>query len=456
MRTITNQLLSSEEIKKQFTSRSQLSVHGNHYNRIGDLTPSARFLVRKAKERLGEARGEGLGSKAPSEEDLGALLSTVETDEGENLTERERTAAIASLSASLDHYDILSSLINNPEINDVIIRSHDDISVQAGRLNIQTDLKFADHEAYLSFVENLLKRVGKACTLATPVIDAAVDPHIRVCVTHESFSPEGSGPMMTIRVSRHRAVSIGTLVANELAPAELLDYLSVVVRLGLGTILVAGEVGTGKTTLIKALSGAIPEDEAILIIEDTHELVLTRPFVRTLLTREANTEGAGKIPPAVAIRAGMRMAMNRLILGEMRDAEAAESFIDVCSSGHSGMSTIHSRSARDALIRLELFLSRAQPQVTSVSIKQQISNAISVVVHLGIDKRQQKRRILEVVEVAGAGDGVIQLAPIYRFNAREGRATWNRGDGISKFNREMASCNLTLTQPGGQVCCDEV
>jgi pilus assembly protein CpaF len=390
-----------------------------------------------------------------SEDELESLLYTVEGDEGENLTDRERTAAIASLSASLDHYDILSSLISNPDINDIIVRSHDDISVQSGRSNIQTDLRFSDHESYLSFVENLLKRVGKACTLATPVIDAAVDPHIRVCVTHESFSPEGSGPMMTIRVARHKAVSTGMLVASELAPAEMINYLSVIISLGLGTVLVAGEVGTGKTTLVKALSGTIPENEAILIIEDTHELVLTRPFVRTLLTREANTEGAGKIPPAVAIRAGMRMAMNRLILGEMRDAEAAESFIDVCSSGHSGMSTIHSRNARDALVRLELFLSRAQPQVTSASIKQQIANAISVVVHLGIDKREKKRRILEIAELAGAGDGSIQLAPMYRFDQRPTRPSWFRGDGISKFNRELASCSVVLSPPGACLDCDE-
>ena len=458
MKSSSSPLLSSDEIRKRFLARS---VSSNSFledqsNKVRELTPSARFLVRKAKERLGENGLDDKLNQIPTEEDLELLLNSVEDEEGELLSDRERTAAIASLSASLDHYDILSSLIINPEINDIIVRSFDDISVQTGRANIQTDLAFTDHESYLSFVENLLKRVGKACTLATPVVDAAVDPHIRVCVTHESFSPAGSGPMMTVRVARHKAVTTGLLVANELCPTEIINYLSAVVGLGLGTILVAGEVGTGKTTLIKALAGTIPENEAILIIEDTHELVLKRKFVRTLLTREANTEGAGKIPPAVAIRAGMRMAMNRLILGEMRDAEAAESFIDVCSSGHCGMSTIHARSARDALVRLELFLSRAQGQVPAASIKQQIANAISVVVHLGIDKREQKRRILEVVELAGAADGAIQLSPLYRFDSRAQYPTWSREDGISKFGRELSSCEIMLAMSGSSIEADNV
>lgn len=95
----------------------------------------------------------------------------------------------------------------------------------------------------------------------------------------------------------------------------------------------------------------------------------------------------------------MRMAMNRLLLGEMRDAEAAEAFVDVCASGHSGMSTIHARSGRDALARLELFLARRQAAVGESTIKRQIANALSVVVHLGLDPLTKKRRIMEVLEI---------------------------------------------------------
>ncbi len=407
------------------------------FNTISDLTSTAKYITEEAKKKIGQNKSEQI-----DEEDLFRLVKDIESYEDEDLSDRERHAVIAALCASLEHYDILSHLIEKPDVNDIIVKSFKDISVQIGRRNIQTDLSFPSHQAYKSFVENLLKRVGKACTLATPVIDAAIDPHIRACVTHESFSPPGSGPMLTLRVVRHPQVSIETLVSHELAPKKVLDYLSCIMKDGLATILVSGEVGTGKTTLIKALTTKIREEDALLIIEDTNEIVLERPFTRTLLTREANTEGAGRISPAMAIRTGMRMAMNRIILGEMRDAEAAEAFVDVCSSGHSGVSTVHARSARDALSRLELFLLRAQPGVDTETVRKEISNAISIVVHLGLDRAAGKRRILEVIEVGSSSDGSIQVSPIFKFKNGE----WLRDSGLSKY--DFSKYNLSIGEAG--------
>ena len=257
--------------------------------------------------------------------------------------------------------------------------------------------------------------------------------------------------MMTLRIARHRQISLEALAHYELAPLPLLEYLAAIVEAGAGTLLIAGEVGTGKTTLVKALSLRIPENEAIVIIEDTHEIVLQRPFVRTLLTREANTEGTGRISPALAIRTGMRMAMNRLLLGEMRDGEAAEAFIDVCASGHSGISTIHARSGRDALSRLELFLLRAQGNVTIDAIRRQIANAVSVVVHLGSDRPSGKRRILEVLEVGAANDGAIQVSPIFRFRNDGTRAQWLRDAGISRFSEKLRERGVAMERNGNTI-----
>ncbi|HQH28198.1 MAG TPA: ATPase, T2SS/T4P/T4SS family, partial [Oligoflexia bacterium] len=348
-------------------------------------------------------------------------------------------------------FDILTPLVENTEVNDVIVRAYNDISIQIGRRNIQTDLRFAGKDAYKAFVENLLKRAGKACTLSTPVVDAALTQNIRACVTHESFSPAGSGPMLTLRIARHGAISLEGLAVRELAPPQILDYLSVLVKSAQATLLIAGEVGTGKTTLIKALASRIDPEEAILVIEDTHELALDRPFVRTLLTREANTEGAGRITPAQAIRTGMRMAMNRVILGEMRDGEAAEAFIDVCASGHPGMSTIHARSARDALLRLELFLSRAQGNVTIDTVRRQIAHAISAVVYLGVDKAQRKRRIMSVVEVGTAADGAVQLSPVFSYAPSGPFAEWIRESGISFFTGTLHEHAVVLPLPGQRI-----
>ena len=234
----------------------------------------------------------------PREKELFDFVRKIEEQEQESLSEEERTGVVAALTKSYEDFDVLSDLVDDPSINDIIVKSFDDISIQRGRSNFQTGLAFSDPQSYKSFVEQLLKRSGKACTVATPVIDAAVGSNIRLCVTHESLTPEGGSPLLTIRLARHERVSIEALEQGGLAPSVVLEYLAALVESGSCTLLIAGEVGTGKTTLVKALASKIPEEEAILVIEDTQEVRLDRKFVRTLLTREANTEGVGRVSPA--------------------------------------------------------------------------------------------------------------------------------------------------------------
>lgn len=405
-----------------------------------DLTPSARYILQRARQQLSR---DGVSSSV-EESDLISLVHDIEEDEGEALSDRERTVAVSMLTQSRLDFDLLTPLIEHEEVNDVIVSSYNDISFQIGRVNHQCDIRFPDHATYLSFIENLLKRVGKSCTTATPVVDAALSPHIRACVTHESFSPRGKGPTLTLRVSRHQSLSLGSLASSGLAPHEILEYLRALVQCGRCTMLIGGEVGTGKTTLVRALAQEIHEHEAILTIEDTEELALQRRFVRTLLTRESNTEGAGRISPAQAIHTGMRMAMNRILLGEIRHADTADAFIDVCASGHPGISTIHARSARDAISRLELFLARAQGHIGVDTIRRQIANAISSVVFLGIDQIARVRRIFEVVEVGTSADGIVQLSPIYRLRSLGNEPVWRRDAGVSLFK----SSEVHLSYPG--------
>lgn len=115
------------------------------------------------------------------------------------------------------------------------------------------------------------------------------------------YSLEGMGPLLTLRISRFKSISLNGLESLGLAPAEVFQYLAGLMKVNEGALLIAGEVGTGKTTLVRALAGTIDENEAILVIEDTNEIDLHRPFVRTLLTRESNLEGVGKVSPAQAV-----------------------------------------------------------------------------------------------------------------------------------------------------------
>jgi pilus assembly protein CpaF len=443
--------LSLEEIRTLYHKSGSTTVSRTSdaiYHNTNDLTASTKFIVKEAKRILGNTSGDSDKKCILGEEELLEIVRSVERSEGEELSSRERNAAIIALRASLDHYDILSPLIENIEVNDIIVRSYKDVSIQIGRKNIQTDISFQDQETYSAFIEGLLKRAGKSCTLATPLVDASIDPHIRASVTHESLSPGDSGPMLTLRISRFNSISIEGLEELDFAPPEVFDYLKEIVKYGCGALLIGGEVGTGKTTLVRALVSAIDESEAILVIEDTNEINLQRKFVRTLLTREGNFEGAGKISPAQAIRAGMRMAMNRIILGEIRDGEAAEAFVDVCASGHPGMSTVHAKTGRDAVSRLELFLSRAQGKVGIETIRRQISDAISVVVYIGMDSISKRRRIISVHEVENSADGAVQMSPIFEILEDSQTIYWKRSHGVSRYQNIFSDTGIRLPLPG--------
>jgi len=430
MKSQTDQI-SANELRRAYYPEVTVTPEAiNNY-----LSGSSRFIIAQARQQLAQTDLEG---RSPSEKELFQVVQSVEEREQEILSEQERTTVVATLSRSFEDFDVLTRLVDDLEVNDIIVRSYDDISIQKGRANFQTGLAFSDPESYKAFVEQLLKRAGKSCTVANPVVDAAVGSEIRLCVTHESLTPEGVSPLLTIRLARHSDCTLSALEQFGLAPKEIMSYLSALIESGECTILIAGEVGTGKTTLVRALAAKIPEHEAILVIEDTQEIKLPRKFVRTILTREANSEGAGRVSPAQAIRTGMRMAMNRIILGEMRDGEAAESFIDASASGHPGVSTIHARSARDAIARLELFLSRAQSNVSIDTIRRQISSAVSVVVYLGVDSANRQRRILEVVEVGSASEGLIQISPIFEYLIEEKSPTWLRSAGVSQYSHSLS------------------
>jgi pilus assembly protein CpaF len=222
------------------------------------------------------------------------------------------------------------------------------------------------------------------------------------------------------------------LVGAGLAPIAVVEYLRGIVGIG-RTILLVGEVGTGKTTLSRALAATIPEDESILVIEDTPEIRLDHPHVRYITTRNENIEGIGRVAPAQCIRAGMRMAMNRIIFGEIRDAEAAEAFVDVCASGHAGLSTVHGRSAADAVTRLELFLSRAQRNADKGLLSAQVATAVQVIVVIDVCRQSGIRRIMEVREIGPVADGVLRYRDIFSYRYTDGQPHWIISSRVSVY-----------------------
>ena len=396
---------------------------------------SSATIIYILQEVLRELAKNTSGAFA-DEQELQKIVISVEEKVGIQLTQLERTEVLASIEKEKRTFGVLQELVDDVSISDIIISDYAHIAIQKGRKNIRTDISFATDSAYEIFVERILTLANTSYSTKKPIADGMIGSFARVHALHKSIC-EG-GPYLTIRLNRFSSVTISDLSKAGLAPLSLFHYLTAIVASG-NTILLAGEVGTGKTTLARALAGTIPTDESIIVIEDTPEIRLHHPHVRYVTTREANTDGAGKISPSECIRAGMRMAMNRIIFGEIRDAEAGESFIDVCASGHPGLSTIHARSAIDAVARLELFLGRAQKGVEKRVLTEQIATAVHVIVHIDICKETGKRRIIEVKEIGPVSDGVLRQRDIFKYQIKDGMPQWKVLNKVSAYREKIES-----------------
>ena len=392
---------------------------------------------------LGEARKRSakLDDTSPSSLEESSLVSMVRvcaSELGVDLANSEIDQIVLILEREAKKFGLLQPLIEDSSITDIIVSSFDQISIQSGRRTLKTMLSFSDQAAYERYVERLLYKCGSTFSLKKPFADGIIDNYVRCHAVHGSIC--NGGPYLTLRIQRFSNVFGEELVNSGLMPELIYRYLQTLICSG-KTVLVAGEVGTGKTTLARALSNSIPIDESLLVIEDTPEITLSHPQVRSIVTRGTNSEGEGEISPSQCIRAGMRMSMNRIIFGEIRDPEAAEAFVDVCTSGHPGLSTIHARSASDALKRLELFISRIQRGASQQVIYEQISAAVQVVVYLGVCSLSRTRRVFEVKEIGGVSDGVLRTREIVRYSPRNRIPLWRI------VNRSSMHDELLINQP---------
>lgn len=397
------------------------------------LSSTLIYIVQELQREIGISQ-EATSAGIVSSDDIELLLKRTQERVGIELTSIEKTEVLAQIEKEQKPFGILQPLIDDPSISDIIISDYTKVTVQQGRRNFKTDISFPSAENYEAFVERILTKASASFSTKKPIADGMIGSFARIHAVHRSLCD--TGPYVTIRLNRFSSVTINDLAHTGLAPKPVLEYLRVLVQTG-HTLLLAGEVGTGKTTLARAVAASIPEDEAIIVIEDTPEIRLDHPHVRYITTREANTDGAGRIAPSECIRAGMRMAMNRIIFGEIRDAEAAESFIDVCASGHPGLSTIHSRSAFEAVSRLELFLGRAQKGVEKKVLTEQIATAVQVIVHVDICKISGKRRIMEVKEIGPVADGVLRQREIFKYAPQNEIPAWKVGTKVSAYRDKL-------------------
>ena len=379
------------------------------------LSPMANAVLKETRRELGNNQmddGNGL-DKEVSEEAIGRAIDKVCSSRNFALDDVTRADIIVHLKRDLLGWGVLQPLVDNPEVTDIHVYDYKTVVLQRGKFSETTGLHWPNHEAYTSFIDRVLFRLGKSISTQQHTVDASFPDGKRMCCVHESVC--GSrGPFFTMRVPRVQEATLESLVAYQVAPPLIVNYLAALVRTCEHTYMVAGETGTGKTTLMRCLGTQFKADESIIGVEDTPELNYQHPYYRSLVSRSANTEGVGEVTLQEHIKTTLRMCPTRVILGEMRTPEAAEAFLESAQTGHCGMSTVHARNARETLTRLESLLGRAQRGVSMDIIRQQIALAVDVVCWNTRERGTGRVRLAEVLEVGHFVEGNIQVRPMFK------------------------------------------
>lgn len=407
------------------------------------LSPVAAAVLREARRELGTNDREEEAGADISEEAISAAVDIVCSKKGFAIDDIVRADIIVHLKRDLMGWGVLQSLIDNPEVTDIHCYDFQNVVLQRGKMSENTGLHWPSHEAYATFIDRLLFRLGKSLSTQQHTVDASFPDGTRICAVHESVC--GSrGPLLTIRVPRVQETTLESLVAYQVAPPLIVNYLAALVRSCELTFMVAGETGTGKTTLMRCLGTQFRADESIIGVEDTPELNYQHPYYRSLVSRYANTEGVGEVTLQEHIKTTLRLCPSRVILGEMRTPEAAEAFLESAQTGHSGMSTIHARNARETLTRLESLLGRAQRGVSMDIIRQQIALAVDVCIWMTREKVSGKVRMAEVIEVGNFVEGSIQIRPMFKLVTEGDNPEWAVQSWASNFEEMLVSNGIIL------------
>ncbi|WP_175687716.1 CpaF family protein [Burkholderia anthina] len=344
-------------------------------------------------------------------QEITALISRI-LDEGRMpANDIERRQLAIDVYDEMFGFGPLEALLRDPGISDILVNTYRQVYVERGGQLELTDVTFYDDAHLMKVIEKIVSRVGRRIDESSPMVDARLPDGSRV----NAIIPPSAidGPLMSIRRFAVSPLKMDDLVRfKSLTPpmAELLDALSHAKV----NVLVSGGTGSGKTTLLNILSGFIPRNERIVTIEDAAELQLQQPHVLRLETRPPNIEGKGEITQRTLVRNALRMRPDRIILGEVRGAEALD-MLNAMNTGHEGsLATIHANTPRDALTRLENMISVGGLSLPPKTMRQQIASAISVVVQAA-RLTDGKRKIVSIQELTGMEGDIINMQEIFTF-----------------------------------------
>ncbi|MBS3680363.1 CpaF family protein [Ornithinibacillus massiliensis] len=308
-------------------------------------------------------------------------------------------------------YDVLQPLIDDKSITEIMVNNHQEIFIERDGATTQVDIQFESEQKLEDIIQAIVSRVNRVVNESSPIVDARLSDGSRVNVVLPPIALKG--PVMTIRKFPANPLTINDLIAFQSISKDAAKFLQKLV-VSKYNIFISGGTGSGKTTFLNVLSNFIPRHERIITIEDSAELQIKNvPNLVSLETRNANTEGKGEIAIRELIRTSLRMRPDRIIVGEVRGAEALD-MLQAMNTGHDGsLSTGHANSTKDMLSRLETMVLNGAELPVGV-IRNQISSAVDIMIHL-MRLRDNTRKVVEISEVLHVEDGEVVLNPLYEF-----------------------------------------
>lgn len=305
----------------------------------------------------------------------------------------------------------IAEFLADDSITEIMVNGYDQVYIErAGRLE-PTQVRFASHDALLSAIHNVAQWVGRQINEERPILDARLPNGSRV---HAIIPPSATrGIYLTIRKFSRRVLSLDDLIQFGSLSPEAKEFLEIAVRLH-KNILVSGGTGTGKTSLLNAVSTAIPEEERIVVIEDTSELRLNQRHCLYLEAQQANAYNQGGLSVRQLFITSLRMRPDRIIVGEVRSGEALD-LVQSMLSGHAGsLSTIHANNPHDALIRLETLSLMSDVEIPVYVARAQVASAIHLIVQLARFAEDGSRRVTRITEARGmSSDQQYQLHDLF-------------------------------------------
>lgn len=341
--------------------------------------------------------------------ELKTLVERLLTEEDVAINDAERISLVRDIQHEVLGLGPLETLMADSTISDILVNTFNQIYVERkGKLEL-TDVRFESEAHLLKIIDKIVSGVGRRVDESSPMVDARLPDGSRVNAIIPPLAVDGA--ILSIRRFAVTPLQMKDFIQYKSLTPEMAELLEGLVKSKVN-ILISGGTGTGKTTLLNVLSGYIPSNERIVTIEDAAELQLQQPHVVRLEVRPPNIEGKGEVTTRMLVRNSLRMRPDRIIVGEVRGPEVVD-MLQAMNTGHEGsMATVHANTPRDALTRLENMMGMAGFNLPTKAMREQISSALSVVIHVS-RLSDGKRKVTSIKEITGMESEIITMQDIF-------------------------------------------